>query len=539
MKHHSIEDRAGAVPLPLLIVVAVIVAVAFAFGWIPPASSAEATDSSKVKVGDGEVSIDGGEVYAGQGCVRAGDVVVGDCESGGGGEMEATSSPDAATPEGDATEETATLEATSQQETTSFEATYQEDTAPEGSVYDEDAACPTEPTGETREATVERAVDGDTLEISKKVEGTDRLRLIGVDSPEMNAAEDDAQPEPGAAEATEFTAAALEGEEVVLELGEDPKDDYGRLLAYVWIDGSGGAGAEEKEGFWSGLKRMGWAGEAKLFNETLLDEGHAETLIIEPNDAYAQCFEASEQSGAAADEQYDGQTVPEQTGAKQSVPEETTSEEPVREPYDEPEASELSVLDEASPEEDAPETAPTEEQYEESTAPRETTPELTAAQEETTGEAVVPEETTRKVAEAPASEPTSTELTAPEETVQEETEEETTSAPETATEAEPAPAPSITLEPDVSEEAEAEEKLQGGVEQYEPSEGIAEGPALETLPTQQSPEGPVPVLPDTGGTPGLPMLTASLGAVCLVFGGSRGLTLLAALRRRVRAPKRR
>lgn len=520
MKHYSLEDRAGAIPLPLLIVVVVIVAVAFVFGWISPASSAEATNST---VGDGEVSIDGGEVYARDGCVKAGDVVVGDCESGdrSGGEM----------PEGDATEETATLEATSQQETTSFEATYQEDTAPEGSVSDEDAACPTEPAGETREATVERAVDGDTLEISEKVEGTDRLRLIGVDSPEMNATEEDAEPEPGAAEATEFTADALEGEEVVLGLGEDLKDDYGRLLAYVWIDGSAGAGAEEKEDFWSGLKRMVGMGEAKLFNETLLEEGHAETLIIEPNDAYSECFEAAERSGEAADEQYDGQIVPEQTDAKQSVPEEITSEEPTRESYDEPEASELSAPEENSPEEDTPEMAPAAEQYEEPTAPRETIPELTAAQEETTREAVVPEGTTGKVAEAPVSE-----LTATEESAQEETAEETTSALEATTESGPAPAPSITLEPDVSRETE--ERLQGSVEQYEQPEDIAEGPASDTLPTMQTSDGAVPVLPDTGGTLGLPMLAATLGAVFLAAGAC-GSALLAAIHRRGRAPKRR
>lgn len=560
MKRHRLEDRAdtrreilagrsadarGAILSPLFIAALLI---AIAFGWISPASAEENYDSGEAGAGGGEVSINGGEVYAGEGCVMAGEVIVGDCESGEGGEEEATSLPDAAMPEGGSTEKTTALEATSRETTAS------EDTASEGSVPEEDAACPTEPTGETHEATVERAIDGDTLEISEEIDGANRVRLIGVDSPETGTAEEGARPEPGAAEATGFTADALEGGQVVLELGAEQKDDYGRLLAYVWI----GDGAEE-EGLWSGLKRMVGMGESELFNLRLLDEGHADALNIEPNDAYAECFEDAERRAERPDatvEQHGGQTILEGTGPEQTVPEATTSEATENLASEESKTSREMASEETAPERPVPAetTAPedggppdaalTGEQYEEPTTPEETAVERTTMQEDEIAEQTMEDTTTPEEL---------TEASAPEPTTAEETAEETASLPESTTEAEPAPAPSITLEPETSREPEGEELSSSTreplgasadepipepvEEQYEPPEGIAEGPALETLPTMQTPEGSVPVLPDTGGASGLSLLASALGAACLVVGS--GMALLAALGRRGRAPEQR
>jgi len=116
-------------------------------------------------------------------------------------------------------------------------------------------------------ATVGRVVDGDTLELSEEVDGTSTVRLIGADTPETVAP--DQEPEPYGKEASDFTTKALEGQDVLLQPGEDDRDDYGRLLAYVWTNDG-------------------------LFNETLLREGYAELLIIEPNSRYESCFEAAE-----------------------------------------------------------------------------------------------------------------------------------------------------------------------------------------------------------------------------------------------------
>jgi micrococcal nuclease len=79
---------------------------------------------------------------------------------------------------------------------------------------------------------VERVVDGDTLVIS----GGDRVRLIGVDTPETHHPSKPVQP--FGPEAYEFTRSRVEGKRVQLKFDPgETKDRYGRTLAYVYIDG--------------------------------------------------------------------------------------------------------------------------------------------------------------------------------------------------------------------------------------------------------------------------------------------------------------
>ena len=127
-----------------------------------------------------------------------------------------------------------------------------------------------------QEVAVKRAVDGDTLEISPDLEGTDTVRLIGLDTPEM-ATDEAAVPEPYAEEAAAFTAESLEGEKVFLELDEGLKDDYGRLLAYAWLGDP-----------------VTDPGNAVLFNESLLREGYATLFTVEPNVLYEDRLAAAE-----------------------------------------------------------------------------------------------------------------------------------------------------------------------------------------------------------------------------------------------------
>jgi micrococcal nuclease len=140
-----------------------------------------------------------------------------------------------------------------------------EGTTPGGEKTGEESSCLTAPPEDAERATVSRAVDGDTLELSEEIEGTDTVRLIGVDAPET-----DDEVEPYGPEAAAFVAESLEGEEVLLELDEGEKDTYDRLLAYVWT------------------------GDGELFNEALLAGGYATLMIVEPNDRYAACLEAAE-----------------------------------------------------------------------------------------------------------------------------------------------------------------------------------------------------------------------------------------------------
>src|SRR5215217_1075988 len=71
--------------------------------------------------------------------------------------------------------------------------------------------------------TVERVIDGDTIEISPTVDGKEDVRLIGVDTPETV---DPGEPvEPFGPEASAFTKEQLEGKSVTLTFDEEKTDD--------------------------------------------------------------------------------------------------------------------------------------------------------------------------------------------------------------------------------------------------------------------------------------------------------------------------
>src|SRR5215210_6263964 len=120
--------------------------------------------------------------------------------------------------------------------------------------------------GERTQVTVENVVDGDTIDVSPEVEGTERVRLIGVDTPEVSGGV-----EPCGPEASDFTEERLQAEQLELEFDEDRLDPYDRALAYVWLPGD------------------------ELFNETLVREGLAEVTTFPPNVRYEDRFEEAQQ----------------------------------------------------------------------------------------------------------------------------------------------------------------------------------------------------------------------------------------------------
>jgi micrococcal nuclease len=74
-----------------------------------------------------------------------------------------------------------------------------------------------------------RAVDGDTLEL----DGGERVRLIGVDTPETV---DPRRPvQYFGKEASAFTRRLAQGRSVRLEYDQETRDRYGRTLAYVYL----------------------------------------------------------------------------------------------------------------------------------------------------------------------------------------------------------------------------------------------------------------------------------------------------------------
>ncbi len=74
---------------------------------------------------------------------------------------------------------------------------------------------------------VERVVDGDTLVL----DGGERVRLIGVDTPETRR-----PVERFGKEAAAFTRRLAEGKRARLEFGDESRDRYQRTLAYVWLE---------------------------------------------------------------------------------------------------------------------------------------------------------------------------------------------------------------------------------------------------------------------------------------------------------------
>jgi len=84
------------------------------------------------------------------------------------------------------------------------------------------------PSGEWR--TVVRVVDGDTL----LLDGNERVRLIGVDTPESV---DPRRPvETFGKEAAAFTRQLAQGRRARLEYDREHTDRYGRTLAYVYLE---------------------------------------------------------------------------------------------------------------------------------------------------------------------------------------------------------------------------------------------------------------------------------------------------------------
>lgn len=110
-----------------------------------------------------------------------------------------------------------------------------------------------------------RVVDGDTIIVD--IDGAEeRIRMIGIDTPESVHPDESKNIEYGKI-ASDFTKEQLENKAVALEYDVQERDKYGRILAYVYLDG-------------------------KMYNKTLLEEGHAKVATYPPNVKYVDEFTA-------------------------------------------------------------------------------------------------------------------------------------------------------------------------------------------------------------------------------------------------------
>ncbi|MGA7729671.1 MAG: thermonuclease family protein, partial [Chloroflexia bacterium] len=120
------------------------------------------------------------------------------------------------------------------------------------------------------EAILTRVIDGDTLEVSFAGR-TERVRLIGVDSPEING--------PPICYGQEATAHAQEllpqaGGTIWLEKDISETDRYGRLLRYVWLDPM----------------------RQRMLDEVMVADGYAQVSTYPPDVKYQDRFLAAERS---------------------------------------------------------------------------------------------------------------------------------------------------------------------------------------------------------------------------------------------------
>jgi len=108
---------------------------------------------------------------------------------------------------------------------------------------------------------VVRVVDGDTIHV--RLDGRrEKVRYIGVDTPE--SVKPGAPVECFAGRAGEFNRRLIAGERVRLVSDLEPRDRYGRLLAYVY---------RVRDGL--------------FVNAELVRRGYAETLTVPPNVEHA------------------------------------------------------------------------------------------------------------------------------------------------------------------------------------------------------------------------------------------------------------
>ena len=114
---------------------------------------------------------------------------------------------------------------------------------------------------------VTRIVDGDTIVI--KMDGSEtKVRFIGVDTPESVAPESSGKTNSKEGEETsDYLKKLIEGKNVYLEFDVGQTDQYGRILAYVYLS--------DKE---------------TMIQRLLLSEGYAMVMTYQPNVKYADEF---------------------------------------------------------------------------------------------------------------------------------------------------------------------------------------------------------------------------------------------------------
>ena len=109
---------------------------------------------------------------------------------------------------------------------------------------------------------VDYVIDGDTAFINIDGESV-KVRFLGIDTPE-SVHQDESRNTPEGKIASDYTKKLLTGKSVYLEYDVQREDEYGRTLAYLYLDDG-----------------------VTMVQEEILRAGMATTLTIQPNSKYA------------------------------------------------------------------------------------------------------------------------------------------------------------------------------------------------------------------------------------------------------------
>jgi micrococcal nuclease len=114
--------------------------------------------------------------------------------------------------------------------------------------------------GELWSGYVKNVVDGDTVDVCFNIYGIQRVRLVGINTPEIGEA--------GYEEAKDFVNTTCWGEAITLDVDDmEQYDSYYRILAVVYVNGTN-------------------------LNEKLVREGYAEVMYIPPSEFDSREWEA-------------------------------------------------------------------------------------------------------------------------------------------------------------------------------------------------------------------------------------------------------
>jgi micrococcal nuclease len=112
---------------------------------------------------------------------------------------------------------------------------------------------------------VTRVIDGDTFIIDDGTSKGERVRLIGIDTPELSRSKNK-ENDYYAVEATDFMVDLVENKYVKLVYDVNKKDRYQRTLAYVYLE------------------------DGTFVNALLVELGYAVVMTVPPNVKYADLY---------------------------------------------------------------------------------------------------------------------------------------------------------------------------------------------------------------------------------------------------------